>query len=49
MKSDAETADVISELDENRPMSREKRKRTAAEKRTRRERTKKFMTIFING
>ena len=26
-----------------------KRKRTAAEKRARRERKKKFMTIFING
>ena len=26
-----------------------KRKRTAAEKRARRERQKKFMTIFING
>jgi hypothetical protein len=26
-----------------------KRKRTAAEKRARRERRKKFMTIFING
>jgi hypothetical protein len=26
-----------------------KRKRTAAEKRARRARTKKFMTIFING
>ena len=26
-----------------------KRKRTAAEKRTRRERKKRFMTIFING
>ena len=26
-----------------------KRKRTAAEKRARREREKKFMTIFING
>ena len=26
-----------------------KRKRTAAEKRTRRERKKKYMTVFING
>jgi hypothetical protein len=30
-------------------MARQKRKQTAAEKRTRRERKKKFMTIFING
>jgi hypothetical protein len=37
MKSDSETADVISDLDENRPMARQKRKRTAAEKQARRE------------
>jgi len=49
MTSDSETADVISDLDENRPMARQKRKRTAAEKQARRERKKKFMTIFING
>ncbi len=30
-------------------MGRPKSKRTAAEKRSRRERKKKFMTIFING
>jgi hypothetical protein len=29
--------------------ARHKRRRTAAEKRARRERKKKFMTIFING
>ncbi|MSR60374.1 MAG: hypothetical protein EXS05_22490 [Planctomycetaceae bacterium] len=30
-------------------MAKPKRKRTTAEKRARRERKKKFMTIFING
>lgn len=30
-------------------MAKQKRKLTAAEKRARRERKKKFMTIFING
>jgi hypothetical protein len=30
-------------------MKKPKRKRTPAEKRARRERQKKFMTIFING
>jgi len=30
-------------------MKKPKRRRTAAEKRARRERKKKFMTIFING
>jgi hypothetical protein len=30
-------------------MAKPKRKRTAAEKRARRERKKKYMTIFING
>ena len=30
-------------------MAKQKRKRTAAEKRARRERKKKFMTVFING
>ena len=32
-----------------RDMPRQKRKLTAAEKRARRERKKKYMTIFING
>ncbi len=49
MKSDSEPANVISEPDENRPMARQKRKQTLAEKRARRERKKKFMTIFINS
>jgi len=31
------------------PMKKPKRKRTAAEKRARRERKEKYMTIFING
>lgn len=39
----------MTDLDETRPMARPKRKRTAAEKRARRERKKNFMTIFING
>ena len=30
-------------------MARQKRKRTAAERRARRERKKNFMTVFING
>jgi hypothetical protein len=33
----------------NRKAAKPKRKLTAAEKRARRERKKKFMTIFING
>ena len=49
IKSDREPGDAISDLEEKRPVARPKRKRTAAEKRARRERKKKVMTIFING
>ena len=49
IKSDREPGDAVSDLEEKRPVARPKRKRTAAEKRARRERKKKFMTIFING
>jgi hypothetical protein len=40
---------TMADAKEKRDMPRPKRKRTAAEKRARRERKKKFMTIFRNG
>jgi hypothetical protein len=39
----------VTALEEKRTVARPMRKRTAAEKRSRRERKKTFMTIFING
>ena len=39
----------MSNAKKKREQAHPRRKRTAAEKRARRERKKKFMTIFING
>jgi hypothetical protein len=39
----------MSSSKKNHKKAKPKRKRTAAEKRARRERKRKFMTIFING
>jgi len=39
----------MSDAKEKRKVARPKRKRTPAEKRARRERKRKFMTVFLNG
>ena len=40
---------ILSEKTESQHVPRKKRKLTAAEKRARRERKRKYMTIFVNG
>jgi hypothetical protein len=46
---DAQLGETMSDANKKRKKAHPKRRQTAAEKRARRERKKKFMTIFING